>query len=248
MGHKRYCAHNICGIDGGKQCAAFTLIELLVVISIVSLLISILLPALSKARRASQRVSCATHLHQIGVGVGIYENEYKDYIPPYRGIKWAAQGRGFASGTAAVMGLSHAGKWLAYCTTPSDANFTNKDIDTIFKCPSDQSPEPSYVRNYPTSYAINAIIGTDENNLGSRPWRRISNVPKTSSGMIVADTQSLSESGSGYGHEIIATFTGNYDDKHDGVGNYLYLDGHTGNVRVDALPTNWEDPFWYAGF
>lgn len=59
----------------------FTLVELLVVIGIISVLISLLLPALNKAREASRTVSCLANLRQIGLLAIAYANEYR-YLPP----------------------------------------------------------------------------------------------------------------------------------------------------------------------
>jgi len=60
---------------------AFTLIELLVVISIIALLISILLPALSSTRRSARRVQCATALNQVGTAAASYAADHKGLIP-----------------------------------------------------------------------------------------------------------------------------------------------------------------------
>ena len=57
----------------------FTLIELLVVISIIALLISLLLPALERAKILALRIQCASNLHQIGTAMQEYANEYGAY-------------------------------------------------------------------------------------------------------------------------------------------------------------------------
>jgi len=65
-----------------KNRKAFTLIELLVVISIIALLVSILMPALSKARDQAYRVACASNLRQCVTGCILYSLDNEDRVPP----------------------------------------------------------------------------------------------------------------------------------------------------------------------
>ncbi len=64
-----------------KRSRGFTLIELLVVIAIIALLVSILVPSLSRARELAKRALCGGNLNGIGKGIAMYSTENNDKPP-----------------------------------------------------------------------------------------------------------------------------------------------------------------------
>ena len=61
--------------------AAFTLIELLVVIGIIAILLSIILPTVSGARKSAQQLKCQSNLRQLGLAMHMYASANKLYLP-----------------------------------------------------------------------------------------------------------------------------------------------------------------------
>jgi prepilin-type N-terminal cleavage/methylation domain-containing protein len=72
-----------------KRQSGFTIVELLVVISIISLLLSMLLPSLSAARQLGKVAQCLSNRHQLYVSVAVYSNEFGAKLPN-RGTSLAA--------------------------------------------------------------------------------------------------------------------------------------------------------------
>jgi len=120
----------------GPRRGAFTLVELLVVVAVISVLISLLLPAIFAARESARNVQCKNNLRQVGLATLNYAESFEGRMPFNVG-----------DGELTVKTESAMYALLPYC----------EGNESLFHCPNDlgscESPIPFYV-TFGTSFKL----------------------------------------------------------------------------------------------
>jgi prepilin-type N-terminal cleavage/methylation domain-containing protein/prepilin-type processing-associated H-X9-DG protein len=142
-----------------SRAKGFTLVELLVVIGIIAVLMSILLPALNRAREAAKAVTCASNLKQIGMAFAMYVNDNNGYTPNFISNP-SPDAQVPASGSTEMHWSGALRRYLASIPRYGGVTGMEEQKATVYFCPSAKSNRQRFVgwTAAPVSYMPNSYV------------------------------------------------------------------------------------------
>jgi prepilin-type N-terminal cleavage/methylation domain-containing protein/prepilin-type processing-associated H-X9-DG protein len=120
----------------------FTLVELLVVIGIIAVLISILLPVLTRMQEQGRRTKCLSNLRALGQGIAMYAHEYRDRLPNSNARMTT---KDYAAASYVLVALNR-----DYVRSPG-----------VFHCPSDSDARPDSIETADYTLSNSARVSYD---------------------------------------------------------------------------------------
>jgi prepilin-type N-terminal cleavage/methylation domain-containing protein/prepilin-type processing-associated H-X9-DG protein len=212
--------------------AAFTLIELLVVISIIAVLASLLLPAVSMANASAKRTQCASNGRQLLTAMIAYTGDYDDLLPLAQDHRSGVSDGVWINALAPYGGVS------------GDASRQDATAKNIFNaCP---LFTPSGNTRWERGYGMNAFPSCNKlwqfGNANIANWwsglawsyHGRSSLSYASNRILIADSSAawVFNPYAGGGTANVATLQA----RHRGKANLVFADGHVGaNTQEDAI-------------
>jgi prepilin-type N-terminal cleavage/methylation domain-containing protein/prepilin-type processing-associated H-X9-DG protein len=224
------------------QSKNFTLIELLVVIAIIAVLVSMLLPAIGRARDVARDIQCASNWKQCATGLFMYSADNKDCVPPFNGestlspiyVKWQDSIFFYIYPDKTLSKVPYNGY---YYGNPKATPFTPYGV---FKCPSQMlEGNGNQYRHYGLNFYVAYFKGTS-----TVVDCNIARVRNPSARMLGMDVDRTDNPRADSGDPTT------WGLRHKGkMGlNALYVDGHVQGMTMNSIPTSaWANPFWGQG-
>ena len=187
----------------------------MVVIAIISILASLLLPALSKARAKAKSIACSANLKQLSYITSFYQADENDYYP--------ANKMAYASGTNGLV------PWPGYF------HFVYRAPEALFACPSSaEVPPTNLITNTRVAYGINYYHTATSILYGGDAMTpaKISQIKDPVRTIQYADSIVLSLMQQN--HHIYSFYSGDripYGGRHSGVVNIAWCDGHIASMK-----------------